>query len=729
VLLLPILRVGVPAYMHDWTWAPDPAGLRAQMLQGWEAWLDDGLGRPNAFPTALPFFVAMGLATPVVPPRVELALLLVAILAGAFCAATVFARRVYRLGTAAYVCGALYAASPVVLTKLVAGHLPYLEAYAAFPVFALGLREAGRSVRWAAGGALAVAFTVLQPQYLGFDVVYALAALATGTASWRGALRLAAFALPVILPVLVGPTVNALGGNGVLAQQHAVVAWERDQSSDPVEAIAGIGYFTHYVTRLAPPGASGLFAVFPLLALAGLVAARRTRDAWTLAAAAAAGWLIVTGLKGPLAPALAPLFADVTPASLFRELYDASVLIWLPFATGVAVATTRFGVPALAVAGATMLAALAPPWALYGRYFGEAPEGATLARLSAAVPAAARGAGRVVWWPALQPIGPGTGEERGSDPLARTPLDGALPLYEYQPEGLNGEAVSLAAAGRWRTAAGAFAQLGVRYVVVRAGIDSFASGRPRPTIPPDGALPKVLARDGFTVYAVPGARALVSVERAPAAPAKQLRRFAPSRTDAVAAPSRIVAAFPYAWRTAAASACGVESVIGGGATLARAGGPWILAAPLDATSCEWLPASRLAAQPRRLFVAAGSANAPAPLAKPGPSLAAASAIVERPGRWSAHVEAPRDAVLVVRVAFDRRWRARADGRDLGPPSPWFGFLAWPLAPGAHDVVATYGGTPPVIASLAVSLLAMIALAGVIVVTTPGAAIRRGESRR
>ncbi len=38
--------------------------------------------------------------------------------------------------------------------------------------------------------------------------------------------------VPLLLPTLVGPTVNAHGGDGILAQQRAVIAWERVQSSD-----------------------------------------------------------------------------------------------------------------------------------------------------------------------------------------------------------------------------------------------------------------------------------------------------------------------------------------------------------------------------------------------------------------------------------------------------------------------------------------------------------------
>ncbi len=60
----------------------------------------------------------------------------------------------------------------------------------------------------------------------------------------------------------------------------------------------------------------------------------------------------------------------------------------------------------------------------------------------------------------------------------------------------------------------------------------------------------------------------------------RVRPFAVSRAEATPAPGRLVAAFPDVWRSPAIADCGRDAVIGGGATLAAAGGPWILAAPL-----------------------------------------------------------------------------------------------------------------------------------------------------
>lgn len=708
LLLLPVLRAGVPAYIQDWTWPPDAAGLHAQLLQGWQPWLDDGLGHPNPFPTALPYFVAMAWATPLLAPHVELGLLLLVTFAGAFAAAAVYARRTFGLTWGAYVCGAIYVAGPLVLTKLIAGHLSYLQAYAAFPLFALALREGATSRRWCAAGALAAGITGLQAQFLGFDVAYALVALAFGAAAPRAVLAVGLLSAPLLLPTLVGPTLNAHGGDGILALQRAVIAWERVQSSGLWAAVTGLGYFTRYVPRLDPTRLVMLLAVVPALALRGAIAERAAPATRAFVTIAVCGWLVVIGFNGPLAPILDALFTNVTAASLYRELFDVSVLVWFPIAVLAGAGMERLPPLVAATCAAVAAVALVPLWAGYGVYFAPPPSSAALAEVSALVSGDTAPPGRVVWLPALQPIAPVGRGEGGTDPLARTPLGPDLPVYEYQPLGINGYAVSLAANGDWRAAAPQFAWLGVRYVVVRNDLVSLASGRPRAVIPPGDALARVGSSGPFTVYRVPNARSLITVEPATADGGPALQRFAPSSSEAIPRADWIVAAFPYLWHSPAVASCGPGSVIGGGATLARAGGPWILAAHYGEAACTWRTAVELNASPGDLFVAGGWAARPQPAsAPPSNPLASPPAYRERPGHWEATLDLAHPGLLVVRVRFDARWRASTDGRDLGPPLRWFDFPAWPLSAGHHEIAARYGGEAPVLACLALSLATMV----------------------
>ena len=59
----------------------------------------------------------------------------------------------------------------------------------------------------------------------------------------------------------------------------------------------------------------------------------------------------MVGFHGPLGAVLGTLFANVTAASLFRELFDVTILVWFPFCVLAAVALER--VPAVVAAGCT----------------------------------------------------------------------------------------------------------------------------------------------------------------------------------------------------------------------------------------------------------------------------------------------------------------------------------------------------------------------------------------
>jgi hypothetical protein len=78
--------------------------------------------------------------------------------------------------------------------------------------------------------------------------------------------------------------------------------------------------------------------------------------------------------------------------------------------------------------------------------------------------------------------------------------------------------------------------------------------------------------------------------------------------------------------------------------------------------------------------------------------------------------------LVLGQSYDRNWRARCDGRDLGEPRPMQGYAnAWPVEPGCADVTFTYAPQRLVTAGYAISAAGILAL---LVVAAVGFARRR-----
>ncbi|MDX6687194.1 MAG: arabinofuranan 3-O-arabinosyltransferase, partial [Baekduia sp.] len=160
-----------------------------------------------------------------------------------------------------------------------------------------------------------------------------------------------------------------------------------------------------------------------------------------------------------------------------------------------------------------------------------------------------------------------------------------------------------------------------------------------------------------------------------------------------------VQAVAPARRGAVALACGATRLQAGGRSVAL-GGRVDRAAldagrPLRVTGCDGpvaLPAGRSellgATAPLRLdgvrLTSAAPVAAPVTAAGGGRVLDAG---VQRPGgREGVRVQVTGPSWLVLGASYDRFWRARCDGRDLGAPKPMQGYAnGWPIAAGCHTV--------------------------------------------
>lgn len=417
---------GIPTLRHDWDWPIDRTAIPAFLSETFDGWLSLGFGTPNPHPTTyligVPLAVTMWLFGPFV------ALVALALAAGYACSrsAAVLAERWSASGWAGAGVALFAVFNPWVYNEVVAGHLVMVLAYGGLiGLFGEMLRGARASpVR------LALWIALIEAQLQFFIVgMCALAFFAVASKKWLPPVAGAIVALPSI--------VGLVAERGALLRTPYGIAWQSNQSVVPF-ALAGLGgYFPGYSDRL---GLAATIAVWLMLALSllGVLLARRRRVALYAFAAAAAIFVAVLGVHGPLAAAYAWTVRHVPESGVFRELYDlagcfAALALVL---VGAAVARVRqLGLVALAAGIVLPLTWLVRP-------------PADLWVSSAAYPhpnVFGRPFSRVALTPAFQPLQLRTGAGDGADPDVHSypgpvsaanqyfptyPVDMALARYE-----------------------------------------------------------------------------------------------------------------------------------------------------------------------------------------------------------------------------------------------------------------------------------------------------------
>jgi hypothetical protein len=301
---------GIPTLRHDWAWPVDRAAIPSFVGASLQGWLSDGLGAPNPHPTtyliALPLGAAMWLFGPLG------ALVLFAAVVGYLCMSTVTAAathwRAGRMAAAGLGLFALF--NPWVYNEVVAGHLVMVLAYGGLiGLFAEMLR--GRNASPVRLG-LWIALVEAQLQFFLLGML-ALVVFAFAARMW----------LPVIAGAFAGlpSLVGLVADRATLLRTPYGLEWQTNQSIQP-EAFVGLGgYFAGYSDALGVAGAAAAWIVLAL-AVAGAVAARRTKAARFAIAAAALISAIVLGVHGPLAAPYAWAVRNVPESGVFRELYD-----------------------------------------------------------------------------------------------------------------------------------------------------------------------------------------------------------------------------------------------------------------------------------------------------------------------------------------------------------------------------------------------------------------------
>jgi hypothetical protein len=497
------LHGSTPTFRHDWQWPALPEMLWTLARQKLDAWWWAGFGGPNIAVQVHPYFVVPALASTVLAPFPLLLVLCACVWAlAAGSMAALLRERFGATGGAAFAGAMLYAFAPLVVVKTVAGHLPYLAAYAVVP-----------AALWAALGdgllcavvlAAAVAWATLQVQ-----VLAALIVLSFVFRRLRLGYAVAACALGVCAGAAHWWTLVRPGATGATLAMLTSRPWEQNLSAPFGAALMGTGYFRPYWEHAQPPGTTVVYLLFAALyAAAALAAPFLTTFAfrWRTAAIYVAGVALVAGLNGPLSVPLAAAFGVVPAASAFRELYDLSILIVVAGSIGAGVLLSRLGARASAfVAVAVTLVAVAP-W-LGGGVLSQTGTDPGAARLSAAFDRLADAAPltRFLISPAVNPVGPREGSPAGADPLAFGYRE-LMPLWIYLPEAYEPDYLWLLAADRNGRV---HRSLGVSAIVRRTNFVTKRAERGRPlrsafvaaTLVPDGLSARAVG--DIEIYELP----------------------------------------------------------------------------------------------------------------------------------------------------------------------------------------------------------------------------------
>lgn len=462
----PIAESGsIPAFQQDWAWPISRAGDLQWLHAFVGLWDERSLGQANALPWQTYAAVPAALFVLAFGPSAGLALWLFAVLMTAALGCAWMLREFGARGAAALVPAAMYAFSPVAFTRLAAGHVPYLVAYALLP-FALGYAKRALErgdTRAAIAMGLLLGLAACQVQFLaiGWIAVAVLACVLNRSPGWTGRFAVAlivslAVQLQWLLPLAVSSTAALYSG------QPALISFEYNNSAVPASAAIALGYFPHYYERHALPAT---FWVLYAIVAGGLIAAfcanrRRAAIALTLTVL---GFILVAGLYGPLSVPLQWAFSHAGWFAVFRDLHYFAVLtaIGAALALGLTLQTFPKAVwPALAMV----------LWVSVPAIGGAATRDLIVPRTelddaNADMRAvAARGPGRVLWLPAEEPLGRIGSATRGRDFTAYGPPGNPSVSDAFQNPQL---AYALATLRAGRPDWNALRAMDVRYVVFR----------------------------------------------------------------------------------------------------------------------------------------------------------------------------------------------------------------------------------------------------------------------
>jgi hypothetical protein len=399
---------GVPALRHDWNW-PDYYYPFLNAISGWS---EQGIGSVNLFVNNYLLVAMLAPVGALLGAFPTLVAFVFGIALSVLLAARKLATAMGAGELAANAVAAFALFNPWVYTKVVAGHLPMIVAYAATMVL---VAEAIRPRPRAAVCALALAFTLPQLQFFGPTLIVALI-LALRHRMWLPTATWIIMSGPTLLGVLLRAK--------EFASTSLTLPWEQAQSIAPSSALLLSGYFAKYTLGFDKLGHVAV-ALIVILAVVGAIYLVPSRRAFIIGATTLIALVVAMGLRGPLAGSFTEVFLRVPAFALYRELYDVLGYAAIGYVALTAVAASRHALFLSALCLAVVL--LMAGWA----HFSPARQWANRATLPA-IPHVAQPQTRFALVPPFQPLRY-AGRFAGLDPDAIVRPESVTPLNEEVP--------------------------------------------------------------------------------------------------------------------------------------------------------------------------------------------------------------------------------------------------------------------------------------------------------
>lgn len=407
-----VFGAGVPSLRHDWHSPIIPSAFDPWLQSLFQPWLQIGLGEPQPYPTF--FLVGMFLwpfhALLNIGGALELVVGFSAFAAGS--AGTRLGRNA-GLGIASIIPAGAAVFNPWVYSKLVAGHIFMVLAYA---LLLLLLAEVTRERPRTPSLVILSALCITQIEFFVVTVL-PLTYYLYRRRQWGALSAMGLCALPL--------AVGIAAHYGSIAQTEYTLAWQQGQSVAPSNGILLLGYGFGYASSFAP--FKPALVVLAAIGVCGLIAKRRDGRYATLSIVAALSLVYASGTSWILAPAYAWIVAHIPQSGVFREMYDLIAFVAIAYVAGLAaIPKYRWRFPLLIVAGVASYA-LCVPWIAKPVFTFFVPAEATPQVIFPSDPTH-----RIALLPAFQPMTL-SGRGSGYDPDLFTQQGGSRPVNDFLP--------------------------------------------------------------------------------------------------------------------------------------------------------------------------------------------------------------------------------------------------------------------------------------------------------